>query len=100
VMSQYIVTRWYRPPEVLLCTRQYNTAVDMWSAGCIFAELIMRPSPQRLGLFPGHTYKNQTDQIIEVSDAHARVFCRLQPDVLLICTLSISMSSADVRGSI
>ena len=77
LLSMYIVTRWYRPPEVLLCKRQYNTAVDIWSAGCIFAEPIMRSSPQRQGLFPGLSYKDQTDKIIQascctVSAAHLR----------------------------
>ena len=67
LLTSYIVTRWYRPPEVLLCKRQYNKAVDIWSAGCIVAELVMRPSPQRLGLFPGLSYKDQTDKIIQVS---------------------------------
>jgi serine/threonine protein kinase len=62
----YIVTRWYRPPEVLLCKRHYNKAVDIWSAGCIFAELVTRPSPNRQGLFPGLSYKDQTDKIIRV----------------------------------
>jgi serine/threonine protein kinase len=66
LLSQYIVTRWYRPPEVLLCKRQYNKAVDIWSAGCIFAELVTRPSPHRQGLFPGFSYKDQTDKIIQV----------------------------------
>jgi serine/threonine protein kinase len=64
--NMYIVTRWYRPPEVLLCSRQYNKAVDIWSAGCIFAELILPPSPHRRGLFPGVSYKDQTDKIIQV----------------------------------
>jgi hypothetical protein len=67
LLSMYIVTRWYRPPEVLLCKRQYNKAVDIWSAGCIFAELVMQPSPTRQGLFPGHSYKDQTDKIIRVT---------------------------------
>ena len=65
-VTSYIVTRWYRPPEVLLCKRQYNKAVDIWSAGCIVAELVTRPSPQRLGLLPGLSYKDQTDKIIQV----------------------------------
>ena len=65
-LTKYMVTRWYRPPEILLCKQQYGCAVDVWSAGCIFAELIMPPSPQRRGLFPGVTYKDQTDKIIEV----------------------------------
>ncbi|KAK1349172.1 cell division control protein 2-like [Heracleum sosnowskyi] len=43
-----IVTLWYRAPEVLLGTTHYSTAVDMWSVGCIFAEMARRQA-----LFPG-----------------------------------------------
>lgn len=43
-----IVTLWYRAPEVLLGTTHYSTAVDMWSVGCIFAEM-----SRRQALFPG-----------------------------------------------
>lgn len=34
--------RWYRPPELLFGSRYYSTAVDIWSVGCIFAELMLR----------------------------------------------------------
>lgn len=37
-----VVTRWYRPPELLLGERKYTTAVDMWGVGCVFAELFTR----------------------------------------------------------
>ncbi|KAK6465104.1 Serine/threonine-protein kinase BUR1 [Scheffersomyces coipomensis] len=37
-----VVTRWYRPPELLLGERKYTTAVDMWGIGCVFAELFTR----------------------------------------------------------
>lgn len=37
-----VVTLWYRPPELLLGTRQYGPAIDMWGAGCIMAELWTR----------------------------------------------------------
>jgi serine/threonine protein kinase len=73
LLTKYIVTRWYRPPEILLCKQQYGAAVDVWSAGCIFAELILPPSPQRRGLFPGTTYKDQTDKIIEVRILQPRI---------------------------
>ncbi|KAK3018227.1 hypothetical protein RJ639_002761 [Escallonia herrerae] len=43
-----IVTLWYRAPEVLLGSTHYSTAVDMWSVGCIFAEMARRQA-----LFPG-----------------------------------------------
>ncbi len=43
-----VVTLWYRAPEVLLGGKHYATSLDMWSIGCIFAELVnMQP------LFPG-----------------------------------------------
>jgi cyclin-dependent kinase 2 len=35
-----VVTLWYRPPEILLGTKLYSTAVDVWSLGCIFAEMV------------------------------------------------------------
>ncbi|KAL1511938.1 hypothetical protein AB1Y20_005218 [Prymnesium parvum] len=42
IMTQYVVTRWYRAPEILLFARRYTKAVDVWSTGCIFAELLRR----------------------------------------------------------
>jgi serine/threonine protein kinase len=42
VCSLQIVTLWYRAPEVLLGTTHYSTPVDMWSVGCIFAELVRK----------------------------------------------------------
>lgn len=40
-LTAYVVTRWYRAPEIL-CNTAYNTASDVWSAGCIFAEMLGR----------------------------------------------------------
>ncbi|EYE91865.1 mitogen activated protein kinase [Aspergillus ruber CBS 135680] len=53
-MTGYVVTRYYRAPEVMLTWQQYNYAVDIWSVGCILAEML-RGKP----LFPG---KNHIDQ--------------------------------------
>ena len=50
---------WYRAPEVLLGSRHYSTAIDMWSVGCIFAEMCMRGHP----LFPGDS---EIDQIFKI----------------------------------
>mmetsp|Transcript_13335 Transcript_13335/g.34980 ORF Transcript_13335/g.34980 Transcript_13335/m.34980 type:complete len:109 (-) Transcript_13335:1602-1928(-) len=47
-MTQYVVTRWYRAPELILCLGNYDFAIDIWSVGCILAELLMRKP-----LFPG-----------------------------------------------
>jgi mitogen-activated protein kinase 1/3 len=64
-LTQHVVTRWYRAPEVILA-QPYNAAVDMWSIGCIFAELIgmMRGNIEdfrkRKPLFPGDRYVQRT----------------------------------------
>lgn len=51
-MTQHVVTRWYRPPELMLCPDgKYNEAIDVWSTGCIFAELLGRTP-----LFPGENF--------------------------------------------
>ena len=39
---RFVSPRWYRPPELLFGCRYYSTAVDIWSVGCIFAELMLR----------------------------------------------------------
>ncbi|EAU90613.1 CMGC/CDK/CDK7 protein kinase [Coprinopsis cinerea okayama7 len=41
-MTCQVITRWYRPPELLYGCRYYGTGVDIWSVGCIFAELMLR----------------------------------------------------------
>jgi serine/threonine protein kinase len=41
-MTDYIATRWYRAPEVILSWKRYSAAIDVWSVGCILAELITR----------------------------------------------------------
>ena len=53
--SSEVVTLWYRPPDILLGSTSYTTPIDMWSVGCIMAELIL--------LFPLFTGKNNEDQI-------------------------------------
>jgi serine/threonine protein kinase len=46
-LTDYIATRWYRAPEVILSWKKYTGAIDIWSVGCILAELITRKT-----LFP------------------------------------------------
>lgn len=41
-MTEYVVTRHYRAPEIMLSSHEYSTAVDIWSIGCILAELLTR----------------------------------------------------------
>jgi serine/threonine protein kinase len=59
VMTEYVITRWYRPPELIL-TRNYDTSIDMWSAGCILGELLLRKP-----IFPGRDYVDQIKIIIQ-----------------------------------
>lgn len=41
-LTTYVTTRWYRAPELLFSSHYYTTAVDMWSVGCIFAEMLLK----------------------------------------------------------
>jgi mitogen-activated protein kinase 1/3 len=57
MLTMQVATRWYRPPEVILCVG-YSEAIDVWSAGCIIAELFVALNeggriPRRGALFPG-----------------------------------------------
>ncbi|KAI8332492.1 serine/threonine-protein kinase pef1 [Chlamydoabsidia padenii] len=59
--SNEVVTLWYRAPDVLLGSRMYSTSIDIWSAGCIMAEMYTgRP------LFPGTTNEDQLQKIFRM----------------------------------
>ncbi|KMZ78535.1 hypothetical protein PVIIG_01312 [Plasmodium vivax India VII] len=61
VLTDYVATRWYRAPEILLGSTNYTEGVDMWSLGCIMGELLLgRP------LFRGNSTMNQLEKIIQV----------------------------------
>ncbi|KAG6333535.1 hypothetical protein ID866_5546 [Astraeus odoratus] len=57
-MTNQVITRWYRPPELLFGCRYYSSAVDIWSVGCIFAELMLRTP-----YLPGETDMDQLKTI-------------------------------------
>ncbi|XP_074243362.1 mitogen-activated protein kinase 15 isoform X2 [Saimiri boliviensis] len=59
-LTEYVATRWYRAPEVLLSSHRYTLGVDMWSLGCILAEML-RGKP----LFPGTSTLHQLELILE-----------------------------------
>lgn len=61
MMTEYVATRWYRAPEIMLAFRGYTTAIDVWSIGCIFAELMLGKP-----LFKGKDYVDQLNKILEV----------------------------------
>ena len=60
-MTEYVVTRWYRAPELLLNSSEYTAAIDVWSVGCIFMELM-----DRKPLFPGRDHVHQLRLLMEV----------------------------------
>ncbi|KAL8550632.1 hypothetical protein ACS0TY_009163 [Phlomoides rotata] len=59
--THLVVTLWYRAPELLLGTKLYSTAIDMWSLGCIMAELLSKEP-----LFNGKTEFEQLDKIFRI----------------------------------
>ncbi|EOA24229.1 hypothetical protein CARUB_v10017466mg [Capsella rubella] len=60
-MTEYVVTRWYRAPELLLNSSDYTAAIDVWSVGCIFMELMNRKP-----LFPGKDHVHQMRLLTEL----------------------------------
>lgn len=62
-MSNEVVTRWYRAPELMFGARRYSAAIDMWAIGCIFAELMLR-----VPLFAGNT-DTDTEQLGKIFNA-------------------------------
>lgn len=78
--TPHVVTRWYRAPEVVLLSKKYSSAIDIWSIGCIFAELLLmqKPAPKDpQALFPGSRCyplspissgypKDRGDQLLEI----------------------------------
>ena len=61
ILTDYVATRWYRAPEILLGSNKYTKGVDMWSMGCILAELLMGKP-----IFPGTSTLNQLDRVMEL----------------------------------
>ncbi|KAF8529682.1 mitogen-activated protein kinase HOG1 [Hysterangium stoloniferum] len=60
-MTGYVSTRYYRAPEIMLTWQKYDVAVDIWSTGCIFAEML-----EGKPLFPGKDHVNQFSIITEL----------------------------------
>ncbi|AYV86775.1 MAG: CMGC/MAPK protein kinase, variant 1 [Sylvanvirus sp.] len=60
-LTQHVVTRWYRSPEIIFLSEKYTTAVDLWSAGCILGEMLMMQKDNgytpatRTSFFPGRS---------------------------------------------
>ena len=42
LLTEYVATRWYRAPEIMLTPKGYTKAIDMWSVGCILADMVKK----------------------------------------------------------
>ncbi|KAJ3319568.1 Cyclin-dependent kinase-like 3 [Boothiomyces sp. JEL0866] len=73
--TDYVATRWYRAPELLVGDTEYGKAVDIWATGCIFAELLTGQP-----LFPGDTDIDQLYRIMkclgQLTQRHTEIFLR------------------------
>jgi len=78
-LTNRVITLWYRPPELLLGCNQYTTKIDMWSVGCIIAEMFRRG-----GLLKGSTEANQLDLIFKTMGHPTR---EDWPDIDKMCPL-------------
>ncbi|XP_061723829.1 mitogen-activated protein kinase 15 isoform X1 [Cydia pomonella] len=58
-LTDYVATRWYRAPEILIASRNYTKGIDMWSLGCILGEMLTGHP-----LFPGTSTVNQVERIM------------------------------------
>uniref|UniRef100_A0A8C4ZCL7 Mitogen-activated protein kinase 15 n=1 Tax=Gadus morhua TaxID=8049 RepID=A0A8C4ZCL7_GADMO len=58
-LTEYVATRWYRAPEILLGSSRYTKGIDMWSIGCILGEMLLGKA-----LFPGTSSINQIEKIL------------------------------------
>ncbi|XP_044632489.1 mitogen-activated protein kinase 13 isoform X6 [Equus asinus] len=74
-MTGYVVTRWYRAPEVILSWMHYNQTVDIWSVGCIMAEMLTGKT-----LFKGKDYLDQLTQILKVTGVPGAEFVQKLKD--------------------
>ena len=61
LLTEYVVTRYYRAPEVMLSSHHYSKKIDVWSVGCAFVELLSKQF-----LFPGNNYIEQIKLIMNV----------------------------------
>ncbi|KAF8963409.1 kinase-like domain-containing protein [Flammula alnicola] len=83
-LTEYVATRWYRAPEIMLAYRKYDTAIDVWSIGCILAELLLGAP-----LFKGKDYVDQLNKIFGVLGT---------PDANVIRKIGSSKAQAYVRS--
>lgn len=110
-MTEYVCTRWYRAPELLCCWSAYSYQVDIWSTGCIFAEMMTRRC-----LFKGKSTIDQLrrieaalgiptpEEIAKIPNAKARVYLSQQkpiavPPLTMVLGLEPSPQALDILSS-
>ena len=86
-LTEYVATRWYRAPEIMLSWSEYSQSIDVWSVGCIFGELLGRRP-----MFPGSDYMHQLhlildfigspslDDTLHIANDNARNYIRSLPE--------------------
>ncbi|XP_017771950.1 PREDICTED: putative serine/threonine-protein kinase C05D10.2 [Nicrophorus vespilloides] len=80
-LTDYVATRWYRAPEILIANRRYTKGIDMWSLGCILGEMIAGKP-----IFPGSSTVNQIEKIM------ATIPTPSQDDISNVCVSGIGTS--------
>ncbi|XP_023312811.1 mitogen-activated protein kinase 15-like, partial [Anoplophora glabripennis] len=88
-LTDYVATRWYRAPEILIANRKYTKGIDMWSLGCILAEMsIGKP------IFPGTSTVNQVEKIM------ATIPTPTVEDINLVCVSGVGSSMIKNASSV
>ena len=96
--QDYVATRWYRSPELLVGDTNYDKLVDVWAAGCMFAEIL-----NGMPLFPGESDIDQVAPFLSLSLARLLSPSHfLGPYVLVLITLAtvINPSSSNAVTSV
>ncbi|XP_063905011.1 mitogen-activated protein kinase 15 [Zophobas morio] len=88
-LTDYVATRWYRAPEILIANRRYTKGIDMWSLGCILAE-ITAGKP----VFPGSSTVNQVEKIM------ATISTPSQEDINAVCVSGVGTSMIKNASSV
>ncbi|KTG39105.1 hypothetical protein cypCar_00010050 [Cyprinus carpio] len=96
-LTEYVATRWYRAPEILLGSTRYTKGVDMWSIGCILGEMLLGKP-----LFPGTSTINQIEKIMSTiphpsTEGEFVFYMRLVLSVhSMVVKLNLNDDSADI----
>ena len=91
-MTQLVVTLWYRAPELLLGTDKYDQAIDMWSIGCIFGELLTKEP-----LLQG---KNEVDELTKVRYLNRTIPLSTKSDISRYSSCAVSRTKQHGPASV